>query len=207
VFAAGGAVRPGRVAVRAVADGRGAAVAIGAYLAGDAPARPRRRLSTHIGRLQEGEIQRFMEAASDAPRQAPAAGEGGGFADTEARAEARRCLHCDCRKADACRLRDFAELYDARPGRYKGQRRCFQQDATDPTVIYEPGKCIDCGICVRLCAEAGEPFGLAFLGRGFDVRVGVPFGRPLVESLGPLAAQCAAACPTGALAMKDGDFA
>jgi len=41
--------------------------------------------------------------------------------------------------------------------------------------------------------------GLTFVGRGFDVRVGVPFHETMEQALGPLAAKCVAACPTGAL--------
>ena len=50
--------------------------------------------------------------------------------------------------------------------------------------------------------EMGEKLGLTFIGRGFDVRVGVPFDRSLAEALAKVAAQCVAACPTAALAMK-----
>jgi NADH dehydrogenase/NADH:ubiquinone oxidoreductase subunit G len=55
---------------------------------------------------------------------------------------------------------------------------------------------------VRIAAEAGEEVGLAMIGRGFDVAVGVPFGRPLSEGLRAAAKRCAEACPTGALALR-----
>jgi len=72
-------------------------------------------------------------------------------------------------------------------------------------VIYEPGKCIRCGLCIQVCARAKEELGLTFIGRGFDVVVGVPFDRPLAEGLRKAAAECAAACPTGALALRQGE--
>jgi len=40
------------------------------------------------------------------------------------------------------------------------------------------------------------------IGRGFDVSVAVPFGRPLSEGLRKAALRCAEACPTGALALR-----
>ena len=78
----------------------------------------------------------------------------------------------------------------------------FQQDARHAEVIYEPGKCIDCGLCIQIAAAAGEPLGLTFVGRGFDVRVAVPLDRSLAEALSKAAAECVAACPTAALAWK-----
>jgi len=70
----------------------------------------------------------------------------------------------------------------------------------EPNVIYDPGKCIACGICVQITSNAGEELGLTFIGRGFNMRVGVPFDRPIEEGLRKVAAQCVSACPTGALA-------
>ena len=68
-------------------------------------------------------------------------------------------------------------------------------------VIYEPGKCIDCGLCIQIAAAAGEPLGLTLVGRGFDVRVAVPLDRPLAEALRRWR-RSVAACPTAALAWK-----
>ena len=144
----------------------------------------------------------FLKSADDSPRLTPTAPDGG-FSDDQARQEAARCLHCDCRKPKACKLRRFAAQYDAKSTRYKGDRRLFAQVLEHPEVIYEPGKCIDCGICIQIAARAGEELGLTFTDRGFDVRVAVPFGRPLTQGLKNAAAKCIQSCPTGALAPKE----
>jgi ferredoxin len=202
IFAAGDAVRKSRMAVRAVADGRAAAASAHQFLSAMPVAGPEPVFSTHIGKLLDGEMERFMVEASASPRTNPAGGEAAGFGDDEAQAEALRCLHCDCRKPETCKLRLYASEYGARSGRYKNDRRVFEQRASHPDVLYEPGKCIACGLCVEVAERAREPLGLAFIGRGFDVRVNVPFGRSLAEGLQRVAAECVAACPTGALAMK-----
>jgi ferredoxin len=202
VFAGGDAVRKRRLAVRAVADGKEAAESISQYLSGREVTGPAKPFNTRIGKIQDGEKEQFAECASDTPR-VTVSGKGEGFTDEQARREAARCLHCDCRKADSCKLRQYARDYGARPNRYKSERRLFVQQAQHPKLIYEPGKCIDCGLCVQIAGEAGEELGLTFIGRGFDVRVAVPFERSIADGLKQSAAECVAACPTGALAFTE----
>ncbi len=200
VFAGGDAVRRRKLAVRAVADGKEAAVSIRQFLTGAAVTGPEKSFNSRMGKLEEGEMAAFLEGANKQERCEPAAGRG--FTDEEARAEAARCLRCDCRKGDACLLRKHANDYDARQAKYKAARRPFIQQTQHPQIVFEPGKCIDCGICIQIAAEAGEALGLSFVGRGFDMRVAVPFAAPLTEGLKQAAEKCAQACPTGALAMK-----
>ena len=202
VFAGGDAVGKRRLAVRAVAHGKEAAAAIDRYLSGEVVTGPTREFNSHIGKLKEGEMENFMIGVSESPP-VTVSREGDGFSNEQARAEAARCLHCDCRKAEACKLRQYAYEYGARQGRYKGERRLFIQRVQHPDVVYEPGKCIDCGLCIQVASEAGEDLGLTFIGRGFDVQVAVPFGRSIAEGLKHAASKCVAACPTAALAFKN----
>jgi len=44
---------------------------------------------------------------------------------------------------------------------------------------------------------------MAFVQRGFDVRVQPPLGRSLEEALTKTARECAEACPTAALAWRN----
>lgn len=201
VFAGGDVVSKRRLAVRAVADGREAAESIDQYISRLAITGPAKPFNTRIGKLQDGEIERFMAQAADTPRVVPENSKGR-FNNDEAKFEAGRCLHCDCRKADNCKLRDYAKEYEARAGKYKSDRRIFEQQAEHADIIYEPGKCIDCGLCIKVAANAGEELGLSFIGRGFDVRVAVPFGRSVAQGLKKAAGQCVRTCPTGALAFK-----
>jgi len=201
VFAGGDAVHRRRLAVRAVADGKEAAVSITQYLSGYTVTGPVKDFNTRIGKLMDGEIEEFLACAGKAQRKNPS-GKDGELTDEQAHKEAARCLRCDCRKADNCKLRQYAQNYEAKPTRYKNQRRLFTQQLQHPEIIYEPGKCIDCGLCIQIAAAAGEKLGLTFVGRGFDVRVAVPFDHSIADALKQSADQCVKACPTGALAFR-----
>jgi ferredoxin len=202
VFAGGDVVRKRRLTVRAVADGKEAAESIRQYLPAEQVVGTGRAFNSRMGKLQDGEMEIFLRGAGTEARRKPS-GDTGGFTGQEALAESLRCLHCDCRKPDACLLRQHAQAYGARQARYKADRRRFIQRAEHPSIIYEPGKCISCGICIQIAAASKEKLGLTFIGRGFNVRVTVPFDASLAEGLQVAAAQCVQACPTGALAFKE----
>ena len=113
------------------------------------------------------------------------------------------CLHCDCRSSGHCALQRYARIYEADASRFRQTRREFERQYQPGGVIFEPGKCILCGICVKLAEQAAEPLGLSFVGRGFNVRVAAPFHQPISEGLRKVAADCVRHCPTGALAFND----
>jgi predicted molibdopterin-dependent oxidoreductase YjgC len=124
-----------------------------------------------------------------------------GISEAEAMEESRRCMRCDCRKSETCELRRVADLLGAGHWRDASRnRQRVERIVQHERVIYEPGKCIRCGRCARITERLGEPLGLTFVGRGFGVRIAVPFGEPIAAALRKTAEQCVAACPTGALA-------
>jgi ferredoxin len=201
VFVGGGAVRAQKMAVRSCADGRGAAESIHQFLTGAEVTGPAKLFTTRIGKMTGEELLPLLSGASDEARVEPSDGLDG----EHARSEALRCLHCDCRKPVSCRLRRYAAIYGANPSRFKAERRAFEQDARHPDVLYEAGKCISCGLCVQIAEAEGEELGLTFIGRGFNVRVSVPFSESLEAGLRKAAAACAEACPTGALSLRQGE--
>ena len=162
------------------------------------PPRPR-TFSVRTGRLGEEEMAQLLAGAGRSARVRPAESEAGYVLD-EAQAEARRCTHCDCRQAHSCRLRDACEAYGVQVRRFRTARRSLELDRSHPDILYEPGKCILCGLCAQVAERAGAPIGLALVGRGFETRLKTPFGVPLAEALGDSAGACADVCPTGALA-------
>ena len=137
-----------------------------------------------MGKLSEEELAVFLRGIEQAPRapmpQLPMEKRRTTFEEVElgfsleaATRESRRCLGCGCGKAIPCRLRQFATDYGVDPQRFVGERRHFARDTSHPDIIFEPGKCIICGACVKVAAQAGEELGLSFIGRGFQVSVAV----------------------------------
>ncbi len=207
VFAGGNVAGPKRhLAIRAVADGKEAAESIDQYLSGVKVIGPVKPFNSRMGKLLPGEIEVFMADVGWVGGGVDVGGVGGGVGDgfdrPQAIAEANRCLHCDCRKADNCRLRDYSHDYGALTNVYKSERRLFVRHTGHTEVVYEPGKCIDCGLCIQTAAQHGEELGLTFVGRGFDVRVAVPFDRSIEQGLRRSGRACVENCPTGALSLK-----
>jgi ferredoxin len=203
VFAAGSAIKQVKHLVRAMAEGRAAAECVDAFLSGAAIVRRDKVFSSVMGRLERPEVEAFASHALAGPRQQPHCGGCAGFNTDQAQTESGRCMHCDCRAEGNCALQRYASQYGADPGRFRDKRRPFEQYVQHGGVIYEPGKCILCGICVRLAEQAAEPLGLAFVGRGFDVRITTPFNRTIEEGLQKVAADCVEHCPTGALVFRE----
>ena len=198
IFAAGGMVKPVMQLVRAMAEGRAAAECVHRFLTGRPVRRSEKPFSSVMGRLGPGELREFLRHAAAGDRVSPC-DRCAGPNWREAVTEAARCLHCDCRSSGNCALQHYAQVYGADAGRFKSERRPFEQHQQPGGVIFEPGKCIVCGICVKLTELAREPLGLTFVGRGFDVRVAAPFGQKIAAGLQRVAAECIKQCPTGAL--------
>ena len=213
VFAGGDAVTGPDLAVRAVAAGKLAAASVDQYLSGKKVIGAPESINVLMGKLSEEELAVFLRGIEQAPR-APMphlAMEKRrttfeevelGFSLETATRESRRCLGCGCGKAIPCRLRQFATDYGVDPQRFVGERRHFARDTSHPEITFEPGKCIICGACVKVAAEAGEDLGLSFIGRGFQVSVAAPFRKPMAEALRKSARRAAEVCPTGAIMLK-----
>ena len=213
VFAAGEAALGTSSAVRALASGRDAAVSICQYLAGDEVTGEIGQANVKMGKLSMEEQIELFKGYEKAPRVEeptlqPEERRGSmdeilrPLSDEDARRETARCLECDCIAKDDCRLRDLASEYGAGSTTYRGECRGLDRDASHSTVLYESGKCILCGLCVRISADE-DADGLTFIRRGFRARTRVPFSRSLKEGVpSPLAEKVAEACPTGALALK-----
>jgi len=156
-----------------------------------------KRFDSVMRKLSEVELAEFMRFSSRENQVQPFDKESG-YNQTEVFKEAQRCLYCDCQKQDNCQLRNYADIYLAKQITYKGDRPDFERIVTDSYTL-ERGKCIKCGICMKLSEKEGVKFGFTFLNRGFDLKIGVPLDKYNNEQLRKVIDICIEKCPTGAL--------
>jgi NADPH-dependent glutamate synthase beta subunit-like oxidoreductase len=201
VFAGGDMRRRLKLTVRSLEDGKKAAMNIDRFLKGETVIGSKRPFNSRMGKLEPEELAQLTGPLGTVKR-AQTFEPDIGLTKEQAQGEASRCLHCDCRKADSCKLRVYAQEYEAKATHYRGKRRLFVRMNEHSDLIYEPGKCISCGICVRITEQQREKLGLTFNGRGFDVKVAVPFNQSTQTGLTKTANEVVKACPTGALAFK-----
>lgn len=201
LFAAGNAVRPYKLVVQSVAEGKLAAECIDGWLRGAPPPDRRHAYETRLARLTNQELCDFCDGAVPTARVDSRLLEEA--SEEAARSEAERCLECDCRALASCLLHHYAAMYDCDAHRYRGEGRRFEGRLVGERVTLEQGKCILCGICVQLAAETPDAAGLAVMHRGTATRLSPPPGSSLDEALGSAALRCAEACPTGAIVLHE----
>ncbi|MHC1702644.1 MAG: FAD-dependent oxidoreductase [Tenuifilaceae bacterium] len=204
VFACGSVLHPLKMAVKAVAQGKEAAFSVNKFLGGKSVSNRYDEFNSKFGLLQPSEILEYIkESENSGDIISPKGGRLVGFTEEEAILEAKRCMHCDCRKPDTCKLRLYSDEYKIDRKKYSlGERKTLKKHFQHDIVVYEPEKCIRCGLCIEITTKNKELTGLAYIGRGFDVRVDIPFNRELSEALTQTAKECVNACPTGAISLK-----
>jgi ferredoxin len=202
VFAVGNSLRPLKLAIRSLAQGKEAAAAVWQMLNNKKIVGQPLKFNSKFGKLVIPEYAQYLNESVVGNRIEPENGLLAGLTAQEVMAEAARCLHCDCRKIDNCKLREYSDQYGAVQKRFYFEERKPVRKVFHDTIVYEPEKCIKCGICVRLTEKYGEPFGFTYISRGFDVEIGVPFNESINEGLKKVAEKVADACPTGALGRK-----
>lgn len=201
VFAGGNAIRKSNMIARSVAHARHIAFSVRHMLSREQVTIQKTRFCSRLTDITESELSAMLHNASAENRIEPLGEKYAGFTENEAVQEAMRCLHCGCEKPDTCLLRRYATDYGAEQHRYKGvERKVFERIQQHQLIVYEPGKCIRCGICVRITRQYQEQYGVTFIGRGFNMKIGVPFNESIERAFTKTALLCAKACPTGAIA-------
>ncbi|MBR2633670.1 MAG: FAD-dependent oxidoreductase [Lentisphaeria bacterium] len=115
--------------------------------------------------------------------------------------EGKRCIECSCTDKADCKLRAYAEEYNCDPEAIKGERQVASYDVRHPLIIQDRGKCIKCGVCVKICKEVVNKSLLSQKKRGFYTVIGTAFEAGFPASCSDCG-ECVNACPTGALGWR-----
>jgi len=107
-----------------------------------------------------------------------------------------------CSKSADCQLQELARRMGVNAIRFKRTHAPRPIDTSSPFLLRDPGKCVLCGDCVRMCKEVQGIGAIDFAFRGAAVSVIPAFGKNLdqVECVG--CGQCATVCPTAALVVR-----
>ncbi len=132
------------------------------------------------------------------------------FSESQARSEAARCLDCGCHDFAECKLIRCANLYALEPeriARIKGNGKTHLSFKEKRLVAIErdQGKCILCGQCTRTCDEVVGKGIIDLVGRGFDTTIRPEFLQSDVIQECVDCLECANACPTGALRIRENE--
>lgn len=112
----------------------------------------------------------------------------------------RSCTTCG--KSGNCALQDLARSYGLDNVRFPQRSADRQRDLSALGLTYDPGKCILCGACVRVCQEVQGVGAIDLAHRGAQMSVSTAFEQDLGLTECVQCGQCAAICPTGALLVK-----
>jgi predicted molibdopterin-dependent oxidoreductase YjgC len=155
-----------------------------------------KRFTSLIGKLEpEEQMEWLKECPGDTPRFRDI------FSSESSFSESLSCMHCDCRAADDCRLRDIAEDFKLKDPRGKlVNAPAVKKINLHTNLIFENAKCIKCGLCVRISEAENEEHPLCFMNRGFISIISEPLTSEFVETMKTTSKECIEICPTGALA-------
>jgi len=163
-----------------------------------------RRFNSVVGRLEVNEAKELLQLVRDIDQINPPDVNIQGFAEKDAMEESTRCFRCDCRKPESCKLRIYSQEYGVDQKRFKtGPRKPLKLLTEHPKILFEPGKCIKCGLCVQITEKYDDNAGMTFAHRGYEAVVKVPFGDSLDTALKTAFKECVDGCPTGALAFRE----
>jgi ferredoxin len=204
VFACGNIIRSRRMAVTSVAQGKAAAHSVDLYIRGLPTGKIHRMFNSKFGKLFEEEIVEYQKEIATESGWSPRVETTYSLTIAQAKMEAGRCLHCDCRKPNTCKLRIYSDEYQVDRRMFSfGERSLVRKYDQHHLIIYEPEKCIKCNICVQISEQEQDRPGFTSVHRGFEVEMGMPLNKSMADLPDHIALRCTNACPTGAISLKN----
>jgi formate dehydrogenase major subunit len=214
IFAGGDFQRGAATAIEAIADGRKASDAIDSFLKSKELPQARfvfdskkaKKVSdvdskeydifARLSRVKMPEIS--LEQACSSFDEVET-----GFSEIDARAEAARCIECGCQVNESCALRNYCSEYEVEMDRFLGSISKHPIDYSHPFIVRDANKCINCGRCIRTCAEIQGAGVLGFIYRGFSAVMAPEFGESLTQTGCLVCGKCIDVCPVGALVERN----
>jgi len=211
VFSGGDCVTGPDIAVAAIGAGRRAAEAIDRYLlhgevgVSDEPYTCSkgnwRTLPPDTFRNVRPEERREIEAYPPQTRKRTFDESTRSWDPDTAMKEASRCLSCGCTERYGCALRHYASEYGVQCDETQPATP-LPIDDNHPIISRDPGKCILCGLCLKVCREMEGVSALSFYETNNVLTIGPNDHRPLDLTTCVACGHCATICPTGALTLK-----
>jgi predicted molibdopterin-dependent oxidoreductase YjgC len=159
------------------------------------PEKKKKRFSSITGKTTENELKEWLKESKDnIHRYSILTGQ------ESVSEEASSCMHCDCRAAGDCRLRDLGDEFTLKnPTGKLVNGEAVKKINRKTNLIFENAKCIKCGLCIRVCEDSTEEPALCFLNRGFVTILSEPLTNGFEDVLKNKTKECIEICPTGAL--------
>lgn len=111
------------------------------------------------------------------------------------------CLKCI--RSGQCELQEMAMQMGVDRDEIRKIMVQKEKDESTEAIVLEPSKCIVCGRCVDVCQNQQNVWALSYLNRGFATKITGANDAKLANTPCIKCGQCAAHCPTGAIAEYD----